>query len=1442
MTFSVKKLYNLTKDKGEKMEKDVYELTNPQKSIWMTEQFYDNTNINNIVGYLKIDKNTDFNALEKAFNYFVMKNDSFKTKILLKDSSPRQYFDDFVYENIEIIDLKDEIQLLEFEASFPMQQIEVLGNFLFLTKLLRFPDDSGILVLTAHHLIADAWTMSLVLEEIYQNYLHIIAQEEIDLTPNPSYLDFIKSQNQYMISNKFEKDKNFWQEQFKFLPNVISFKNNKKVSIHADRKIYPLPKSLANQINEFCKQNNISDSIFLFSIFNIYFKNIFNCDNFVIGNPVLNRSNFKEKHMTGMFVSIMPFIVDVPKSSSFLEFCYTMASKQKQMYRHLRFPYHEILDFVRKTHDFSDGLYDIVFSYQNSTIPSFCKWLHNRSQAESLQIHIKNIAEEKDNLSIHYDFLTDIFSNEDIDFMHERILTIMNQVLKQPDKLVEELEMISPAEKKLLLKTFNDTKITYPKSSNLAKEFEKMVQQYPKNIAVTDKNNSYTYEELNEKANFLAQKILDQNIASDIIAFSLNRSAAMIVTILAILKSGHTYLPIDPEYPIERIEFMLENSNTKLLITNQHFYQKIDYQGLCINYEALSFDKKVENLNLSIPSDKPCYIMYTSGSTGIPKAVTIRHYNVLNFVKSMQERLNYTPSRDNKVLSVTTVCFDIFVFELFPTLLSGLTLVIADELESRSPKLLSDMIQKHKITKILTTPSRIELLFSNTAYINSLSTIKEFILGGEPLPTTLLDKLQEQTKANIFNLYGPTETTVYSTLKDVTHTNFITIGKPIHNTQIYILNEHLHLQPIGSVGEICIGGDGVGCGYYHNPEKTNSVFVANPYGNDIIYKTGDLGYWQSDGELICLGRKDHQIKIRGYRVELDDISNHILTFEGIEQCVVIDKTDADGKKYLCAYFVSQEEIDMAELKKYLVDILPHYMIPSYFVPIDRIPLTLNHKVDRKALPEPNLKEARITTQYVKPFTKIEKDLCSIFKTCLSVSRIGIEDDIFDYHVDSLDIIRIQTKMLEYDYKLNTQDFYQSRTIKNLAQLIENANKEKVTDVDTTYLSTVNRSFNAYPSMMQFTKKHYKNILLLGCTGYLGIHLLKELLTNSDSHITCIIRNKNGEDTIKRLSSLYRFYFNKKLPLNRIDIIDSDITKPRFGLLASQYKELAESIDLAINTAANVKYYGDYKQFKKVNIDVVQNLIDLCMKYNLALIHISTLGISGNYLVNHQKNYNTFDENDFYIGQQYDENVYIQTKFEAEKLIYEKTLEGLNATILRVGNLTSRYDDGTFQQNFEENAFYNILMMILKYHILPNTMVNEFLEFTPVDYCAKAIFQLIFNVQTTHYVFHLFNENYIPVSNLLKIFENLGFCTEILSGNDFKQKIVALSNQHPEENILKGIVNDLDDTLGLSFSATVNQKNLNTNSCLEKLNFEWPEVTTEYIQKIIDYLHRKKYLL
>ena len=326
-----------------------------------------------------------------------------------------------------------------------------------------------------------------------------------------------------------------------------------------------------------------------------------------------------------------------------------------------------------------------------------------------------------------------------------------------------------------------------------------------------------------------------------------------------------------------------------------------------------------------------------------------------------------------------------------------------------------------------------------------------------------------------------------------------------------------------------------------------------------------------------------------------------------------------------------------------------------------------------------------------------------------------------------------------------------------------------------------------------------------------------------------------------MQNSYKFYFNKKLPLDRVEIIDSDITKKNFGLLKTKYLELVEQIDLVINTAANVRYYGDYEKFKEINVDLPEHLSEFCLQHNTKFIHISTLGVSGNYLINLEKNFNVFKEDNFFIGQKYTENVYIQTKFEAEMMLYEKAAKGLDVSIIRVGNLTGRFSDGHFQKNIGDNAFYNILRMILKYKILPNTMLDQFLEFTPIDFCAKAICLLIQNINYNKYVFHVFNQNYLSAQNLMNILKELNFDVSILSGNEFKNQILDLSKKYPEENILKGIVNDIDDNVGLTFTSTVQQQNQYTNFYLDKLDFKWPNIDKTYIEKIIDYMKKNNYI-
>lgn len=1424
------------------MEKEKFELTNSQKSIWLTQQFYENSTINNIAGDLRLDVSCDFQKLEQALNMVIKNNDAYRLRMTITNEGVKQYIEEYKYEQIPVVEVKDVHELEKVEEEFVKEPFSVIEKNLYNIKLAKLPDNKGVILLNLHHLVSDAWTMILFLNEVYKYYIQLIDEKEAkEFEKNPSYIEFIKDQNEYLNDNSFEKDKEFWENKFNILPDLISFKSDINTGIVSKRKEFIIDTDTMKRVNEVCTNNKISAYVLLLSVFSIYFRNIFNSNCYTIGNPVLNRSNFRQKHTAGMFVSIQPFVVNVDDNDTFIEHAKKIAKEQLTMYRHLRYPYDEIYKFVKKKHNSNSKLFDIVFSYQNAKIeridsdfPIKSNWFQNYNQVESLMIHIRDL-ENSGTLSIYYDYLIDCLTEEEIEEMHKRIIAILKQIIKNETICIKDLEIVSENEKSKLLYELNPDESDYPKNSNLVKEFERIVEKYPNNIAVSFQDKKITYDKLNARANALANKIVNMGIDTDIIAFQMYRSIDMIIAIWGILKSGHTYMPIDPEYPEDRKNIMLKNSQAKILITEKELYNTIKFAGekILIDEEELK-----ENLELNIEPSKKAYIMYTSGSTGVPKAVTIKHENVLNFVTSMQDKLDYKVDSNRKVLSVTTVCFDIFVFELFPTLLSGLELVIASEIEARSPQLLNDVIVKNKITKILTTPSRIQLLFMNDEYLDCLKVLKEIILGGEPFPKQLLEELSELTNARIYNLYGPTETTVYSSFKELTGKTDITVGKPIANTQVYLWNDNNKLVPYGAIGEIVIGGAGVGLGYYKNEEITKNVFVENPYKeNDIVYKTGDFGKWNDDGELICLGRKDYQVKIRGYRIELDDISNHILSFQDIEKAVVTDRENANGKKYLCAYFVAKEKINVNELKKYLTEKLPNYMVPTHFMQLEEMPLTINHKINRKALPEP-VEEEKNIEKIVRPQTETQKVLCKVLEEELKESKIGINNDLFDYQIDSLDIIRIQTKLLPYKFNLNTQDFYECRTVEKLAERIENHTKTNDEFIPEE-LNEINKCMNK--TQINLGKNNYKCVLLTGCTGYLGMQILYELLhTNKEIKIICLTRNKNKKTVLERNEELFKFYFNESIDYTRVEFVDTDVTKHLLGLSEKDYNDICKKVDLVINCAANVRYYGQYEYFKKVNVDITQNLIDFCKVNNILLVHISTLGVCGNYLVGHINNSSTtFDENDFYIGQRYFENVYIHTKFEAEKRIYDNVKNGLKALICRVGNLTGRYSDGHFQKNIEENAFYNIILLILKYRMIPRNMLEQWLEFTPVDLCSEAIIKLIMNTKNVNMVYHLFNQNYIKTSELIEIFNEEGFNIEVKTPQSFQSEI--MKKMQNDATSLKGVVNDLNETEGLSFNLSIQQKNDITNGILDNLDFKWPKIKKEYIRNIIKSIKDNKML-
>lgn len=816
----------------------------------------------------------------------------------------------------------------------------------------------------------------------------------------------------------------------------------------------------------------------------------------------------------------------------------------------------------------------------------------------------------------------------------------------------------------------------------------------------------------------------------------------------------------------------------------------------------------------------------------------LSHKNLHNFIIGMKQIIDFN---ENKVMvSLTTICFDIFGLELWCSITSGLTLVLANEREQNIPHELNKLCLKNHVNMIQTTPSRYMNLLSDKDNLEFLKEITDIMVGGESLPENLLVYLKEVSSANIYNMYGPTETTIWSTVKNLTNTENISIGKPISNTQCYILDKNKKLLPPYSPGELYIGGDGVSNGYLNRKTLTKTKFVASPFASKrTIYNTNDLAYYTNDGEIIHLGRTDFQIKIRGYRIELGEIENRIIHFPDIENAIVVSDSE---NKYLSCYYVSTNDIKISKLISYLLKYLPNYMIPAYFKKIDKIPLTPNGKVDRKSLPvideDTNIELAK---------TKTEKIIASVLYNILHTDKIDINTPFLSLGLDSLGLIQLQTALLAYNLNLTTQSFYRYPSIKRLAKRI---------DSHTDYYTEVNfqipSQFKHIPN--EITQKSnlantcvLGNVLLTGANGFIGIHVLHEILNTTDSKVYCFVRGENISHSIQRLEESYSFYFNESIETylnSRVFVYNGQIACENFNLSNNQILELANNINTVIHTAAIVKHYGDFEQFKTSNIDGTRRIVEFAYINHKRLMHISSISVSGNYLVKQNNENIPFTENDLYIGQHYTNNVYVNSKFDAEKIVYNYMERGLTAEVLRVGILSGRYCDGFFQRNIEENAFYGRIKSLVDLKNVSNSMLKQEIEFTPVDLCAKAIVLLSKTPLTENRVYHLYNHNLTSIAHIVDILKSFDISISTMSEKDFEKYILELSKDNKNQQILKGIINDIsfdDSNLNLDYGFTVDISSKYTQEYLELLGFQWPEVNDKYLNKIIKYMKKVKFI-
>jgi amino acid adenylation domain-containing protein/thioester reductase-like protein len=1007
----------------------------------------------------------------------------------------------------------------------------------------------------------------------------------------------------------------------------------------------------------------------------------------------------------------------------------------------------------------------------------------------------------------------------------------------------------------------------YPQNKTIHELFEEQVRKTPNNIAIIYANTKVTYQELNRKANQLAN-YLHRNYhiqPDDLVVLCLDKNEHLLIAILAVLKAGGAYVPVAPSYPDSRIRYFLDDTKPKVVLTNKKHQQKLqikDTDVLTIDTNKMQEILSTENLcNLSIPvsSENLIYVIYTSGTTGCPKGVQQQHNNVMRLFTATNSWYHFT-NTDIWTL-FHSYAFDFTIWEIWGALLYGGKLVIPTLEQIRDIHSFYELCYNEKVTVLNQTPQAFYKFIdiASERYNNSkLTSLRYVIFGGETLSFSYLKpwfNLYGYDKPRLINMYGITETTVHVTYKEVTKNaigQHSLIGKSIPDQQLYVLNNNLMPMPVGAIGELYVGGAGLARGYLNDSDLTKAKFISNPFQtleeksqnkNSKLYKTGDLVRLLPDGDMEYIGRNDLQIKIRGFRIESGEIESKLIGYNGIKQAVVIakDSTKQIGDRYLVAYYVADKKLNELNIQNYLATQLPGYMLPTALVHLNQLPLTINGKLDKKALPEPSFEN---NDKYVKPRNEREELVCIAFAQVLGLTKVGVNYDFFRIGGNSLKAITLTTA-LQKNFDIKVADIFNLRTPAKLAESLhfgKDMLHKKLEQIKLSYQEKKNKKYI-------ITSKHLKNkidgylkninnikidsslrkpifnVLLTGATGFLGCNILYQLLQTTNYNVFVLVRASCISEAVQRLNKKFQFYFDKTLDdyFNaRLFIFKADIEKNNLGLSSKEYEILVNKIDSIIHAAALVKHYGEYDRFYSANVHATINLLELSKLTKLKDFHyISTYSLLV-YDTILKKDSCVYTEDDLPYNLGECNSIYDKTKLEGEKQVISYRNHGVVGSIYRIGNLAFIAKNYRVQEDIENNAFYNWLQCLFKIKFITKKISK--IEISQVDLVANAITKLFDKKQLSNNIFHISNPNLLDLSSEAIVGKTL----KVLSMDKFIESIKeCLNNPAYSDLIVKFLLRQgWLDGWDLKSEESIQIFQSRTIFILKQLGFSWPPITSE----------------
>ncbi|MCY9373994.1 amino acid adenylation domain-containing protein [Bacillus sp. T17B1] len=1027
-----------------------YSLTGAQTGIWFAQQLDPDNPIYNTAEYIEINGPINIALFEEALQHVVKEADSLHVRFSENMDGPWQMVNPSPEVQLHVIDVSSEPDpektALNWMKADLAKPVDLGHDPLFNEALFIAGPDRFFWYQRIHHIAIDGFGFSLIAQRVANTYAALMKGQSATDRSFGSLQAILEEDADYRASEQYEKDRQFWLDRFADGPEVVSLADRApRTSNRFLRHTAYLPLSDVNALKESARFFSGSWHEVVIAVSAVYVHRMTGSRDVVLGLPMMGRIGSASLNVPAMVMNLLPLRLSVSSSMSFSELIQQISREIRSIRRHHRYRHEELrrdLKLIGENHRlFGPQINLMPFDY-GLDFAGARGTTHNLSAGPVDDLSI-NVYDRTDGsgLRIDVDANPEVYSESDSKLHQQRILQLLQTASAGEDMLIGQMELLLPEEKKQVIHEWNET-AKFEKLFSLQDMFEKQAILTPERIALICDDVQVNYQELNEKANRLAHLLIEKGLGPEqFVALALPRSPEMVASMLAVLKTGAAYLPLDSEFPADRISYMLEDAKPSYIITTEEIAARLPDD---LSIPQLVLDQTVtqeavkhyspDNPNVSVSLAHPAYIIYTSGSTGRPKGVVVTLKSLSNFLLSMQEA--FSLGEEDRLLAVTTVAFDISALELYLPLISGAQIVIAKKETIREPQELAQMIEYFDINIMQATPTLWHALVTNEP--ETLRGLR-VLVGGEALPSGLLQALQK-LHCSVTNLYGPTETTIWSAaafleegLKGVPP-----IGKPIWNTQVYVLDNGLQPVPPGVVGELYIAGTGLARGYFHRPDLTAERFVADPYGppGARMYRTGDQARWRADGTLEYIGRADHQIKIRGFRIELGEIDAVLAKHPDIEQAAVIVREDQPGDKRLVAYVVLASAIDTVELRRYVGASLPDYMVPAAFVEMDELPLTPNSKLDRKALPAPDFSKS---VSGRGPRTPQEEILCDLFAEVLGLARVGIDDSFFELGGHSLLASRLMSRIREVmGAELGLANLFDEPTVAGLAAHLHQA--------------------------------------------------------------------------------------------------------------------------------------------------------------------------------------------------------------------------------------------------------------------------------------------------------------------------------------------------------------------------------------------------------------------